>query len=148
MDGGVYDNGPFESLDEIYQAVKQLRNEIDNTKKIILISVENGKYENEVDTASTQIQSVISSATRSIFTSNPLTHLNELKSNFQGNDTLINFKIYNDSTILKTTKWYQIGKYFKIKKDDSYVVMSRYLTKKEIDTIIKHTNKCITENLK
>jgi hypothetical protein len=146
MDGGVYDNGPFESLEEIYHAVRAIRDKLGSTKKIIMISVENGQFEIKPDISTTQITSTIAAATRSIFTSNPLTHLNEIRSNMSKKDTIINLKIYPNPSPPEKLKWYQLNKYLKIKINDSYVVMSRYLTRSEIETILDCSEDKIKEN--
>lgn len=147
IDGGVYDNFAFESLEALYHTVKKIRNEIDTSKKIIMISVENGKIDHERRSTTSQLQSLISSVTKSIFHTNPIRHLNNLRSELSSNDTIINLKIYPDINENKENKYTNLQDFFKIKTDNSYVVMSRYLTKSEVDTIIKLTNQRIKTNI-
>ncbi len=147
MDGGVYDNFAFESLEALYQTANKLRNEIDTSKKIIIISVENGKIDHEYQSTTSQLQSLISSVTKSIFHTNPIRHLSNLLSELSSKDTLINLKIYPDIKENPEIKSTNLQDVFKIKTDKSYVVMSRYLTKSEVDTIIKLTDQRIKTSI-
>ncbi|MBK8827814.1 MAG: hypothetical protein IPO26_14190 [Saprospiraceae bacterium] len=122
IDSGVYDNFAFESLEALYHTVKKIRNEIDTSKKIIMISVENGKIDHERRSTTSQLQSLISSVTKSIFHTNPIRHLNNLRSELSSKDTIINLKIYPDINENKENKYTNLQDLFKIKTDNSYVV--------------------------
>ncbi|MBK8623343.1 MAG: patatin-like phospholipase family protein [Saprospiraceae bacterium] len=141
MDGGVYDNGPYESLDNIYQLTRKIRDEIAKEKRIVLITVENGRFAATNDTITSQLTAVINSVTNSIFTSNPTIHLQEIESLKDVKDSIIRLQIYEPKVEKEKSHWLNIPKYFRIKTDTSSVVMSRYLTKGEIKYIVNKAKK-------
>ncbi|MBK6783573.1 MAG: hypothetical protein IPG79_07305 [Saprospiraceae bacterium] len=98
MDGGVYDNGPFESLDNIYQLTCSIRDRISPGKKIILVTVENGRIEASEEVITSQLKAVINSVTNSIFTSNPLIHLHEIEGTKSSIDTIVRLQLYKPTS--------------------------------------------------
>jgi hypothetical protein len=137
IDGGVYDNGSMETLDELYKLTNRLRTSMNSTRKIVLLSVENGRVENEPKKYSSQISSIQAAAVNSIFTSNPVNHLENIKIDKSRKDTIIRLFVYN--TNKKDPPKYnlveRLANYVQIKEDSSLVVLSRYLTQDEVERI-------------
>jgi len=121
IDGGVYDNGAFETLGDLYHIVRPIRDSISPNKKIIMLSIENGAFEAKKDTFDTELGAIIASASRSIFSSNPVAHYNAIDALTKNTiDTLHKIRIYPQDP-------------------DDMVVMSRYLNSAEINKIVSES---------
>lgn len=121
MDGGVYDNMAYEVAHDIYNAVARARDTLAPLRPVILIAVQNGQiYTDPKFLFKSDAGAVVTSASNSIFKTNVISHEEALKKDLKGKDML--FHVYS---------YRKTGNY----KEDSTVVMSRFLTRGEIKSI-------------
>lgn len=141
FDGGIYDNTPFEVGHDFYKLVKIFRDTLAPQRRIFVISVENGDFDAVSQIYTDQFSNVSSSASRSIFISNPNTHMHELSKDLALNikDTLLRIRAYNPKIVddIKIKKSGFNWNFIKIGIDSNSVVMSRYMTKDDIKLVDK-----------
>lgn len=130
MDGGVYDNVAFEVGKKVYRFVAELRDSVSPGRPIVLLSVQNGALDAVPEEQYSDVGSVMTSATNSIFISNVKSHQYELRQELKTNhlDTLLILKSYSRS-------------------EDSSIVMSRFLTSREIEDIDRRVKSDLSGNL-
>lgn len=140
MDGGVYDNVAFEIGDMVYNAVAKLRDSLYPKRPIVIITAENGKIDQKIQEIKNELDASVSSALNSIFTSNVISHLENLTHSINlakdKRDTLLRVFSYNTVNPEKKStcdiKSIMIDLKTRLYGDSTTITMSRFLTKKEI----------------
>ncbi len=137
MDGGVYDNLGYETLFDLYKITTLLRDSLTPDRRIILISIENGSYTPNIKKGKLFDMSAVSMAgSNSIFSSVPHEHKNEGIKSLYCRDTFFELRVYSDSIPEDPT----FIRHFKYHPSKQEVIMSRYLTRTEINLITSRTN--------
>lgn len=127
MDGGVYDNMAYEVAHDIYNAVSKARGAHASKRPIVIIAVQNGEiYKDPQFRFKTDAKAVIASASNAIFKTNVISHEEALLKELKGDDKLLHIYSFKKRPVNNSPCCGEA---------DSTVVMSRFLTRKEIDQI-------------
>ncbi|MBK8779141.1 MAG: hypothetical protein WBB12_18840 [Saprospiraceae bacterium] len=142
LDGGVYDNLAFESLFDFYRLVAAKRDLLVPHRPIILISIVNGQYEKTLKPGDihTELGAIGTALSGSLFSTNPKVHKSEglLEIN-KSLDRFFELKIFTESvTRQHLSLWQKIWNIFIYVPNKDQVIVSRYLTMKDIDKNIIH----------
>lgn len=141
MDGGVYDNAAFEVTEDLYRSFCKVRDSLAINVKIAVVSVLNAPIESDVEreVEKYDLVAAYNSALVSIFVSNLVKHRNELKNTVeQSGDIYYSMNCYN--TISESNSESSFFDIFRITESDG-IVMSRYLTYKEIEKISEYVHR-------
>lgn len=127
MDGGVYDNIAYEVAHDIYNAVSKARDTLSPQRPLVIIAVQNGEiYTDPKFRFKTDANAVLTSALNSIFKTNVISHEENLQKDLKGRDKLLHVYSFKKRLINNAPC---------CQEKDSTVVMSRFLTRDEIDKI-------------
>lgn len=143
MDGGVYDNIAYEVAHDIYNAVSRARDTLAPERPVVLIAVQNGEvYTDPKYNFKTDASATIGSVTSTIFKTNVIAHSQALEGDLKDRDRLLNVYSYKKypprGTPSDSTK----------QEEDFVVVMSRYLTKKEVSAIDRNVKTWVEKIVK
>jgi hypothetical protein len=139
LDGGVYDNLSYETLFNLYNLVKEIRDSFRIKRPIILISIVNSDYMSQLtfEDVHTELNATSSAAIQSLFGSNPFTHKQLGLSKLCSKDLFFELNVFTSSNNPSSKK----KNPFRYDPDNSKVLLSRYLNMNNIDTILVNSIK-------
>lgn len=139
MDGGVHDNVAYDTTHEIYKEAVKVRDSLYCDVKILVVTILNSPIDSDPLEITNSFKATINAATQSIFTSSVIANKTILKSELRKNnkDRYVELKVYNTDPDSGTEpKIEGIKRLFIVNKNEKEVVMSRYLHKNDIDSIL------------
>ncbi len=148
FDGGVYDNLAHETLFDVYRFVSGIRDTFSPKRPIIMLSIVNSKYEEDIkkNSIKSELGATINAATQSIFSAYPYSSKSfGLGAIHNDIDTLFDLRVFSLLKKEEPSRWKKLWQYIKYTPDNDNVILSRYLTKQNMDSIVSYSTREVND---